>query len=426
MKKRVLLLLLVTAVTLAASASRAADAIYWTHLTGSINPISKEFVLRAIDRAEKDRATTLVIELNTPGGLGESMRDIVMGELGSTVPIVVFVGPAGARAASAGVFITLAAHVAAMAPGTNIGAAHPVDLFGTEEKGSTMAEKATNDAVAFARSIAEERGRDASWAEEAVRESGSLSATEALARGVIDMVVAGTEELLARLDGYALRDGRVLHTAGLSVWEIRPTLRERLLGYLVDPNLVYVLFILGLGGLAFELFHPGIGFGLVVGVVCLILALFGLQILPVNVAGVVLILFGIALFILDVFTPTHGALTAGGIAGLLLGSLTLFNIPDRAVGLSLSTVLLTAGAITSLFVFVLSKGLLIQRKRPVTGPPSLVGQVGSARTDLAPEGKVFIQGEYWDARSLEGPIPAGRAVVVERLDGRRLLVRSTS
>lgn len=425
MKKRVLLLL-VMMVTLAASASRAADAIHWAHLTGSINPISKEFILRAIERAENDRAAMLVIELDTPGGLGESMRNIVMGELGSTVPIVVFVGPAGARAASAGVFITLAAHVAAMAPGTNIGAAHPVDLFGGEEKGSTMAEKATNDAVAFARSIAEERGRDASWAEEAVRESGSLSAAEALTRGVIDVVVADTEELLARLDGYALRDGRVLHTAGLPVWEIRPTLRERLLGYLVDPNLVYVLFILGLAGLAFELFHPGIGFGLVVGVVCLVLALFGLQILPVNVTGVVLVLFGIALLALDVFTPTHGALTAGGIAGLLLGSLTLFDIPDRAVGLSLSTVLLTVGAITALFVFVLSKGLLIQRKRPVTGPSSLVGQVGSARTDLAPEGKVFIQGEYWDARSLEGPIPAGRPVVVERLDGRRLLVRSKS
>jgi membrane-bound serine protease (ClpP class) len=423
MRKRALLLFGVV-VALAVCAGRAADGIARIRLAGSINPASMGFVLRAAEQAERDGATLFLIELNTPGGLGESMRDIVIAELGSTVPVVVFVSPAGARAASAGVFIALAADVAAMAPGTNIGAAHPVDLAGGgDETGTTMSEKATNDAVAFARSIAEERGRDVSWAEEAVRESSSLSATEALARGVIDLVAADSSELLARLDGFALRDGRVLHTAGLPTNEIRPTLRERLLGYIVDPNLVYVLLILGLCGLAFEFFHPGIGFGLVAGGVCLVLALFGLQILPVNVAGVALVLFGIGLMVLDAFTPTHGALTAGGVASLLLGSFTLFDVPDRAVGLSTSTILLTVGAITALFGFVLSKGLLVQRKRPVTGAAFLVGAVGTARTDLDPDGKVFVQGEYWDARSLAGPIAAARPVVVEHVEGRKLLVR---
>jgi len=394
-------------------------------LRGSINPATREFILRAIGQAEKDRAALLLIELNTPGGLGESMREIVMAELGSSVPIVVFVAPAGARAGSAGVFITLAADVAAMAPGTNIGAAHPVDLFGGgATKDATEVEKATNDAAAFARSIAEERGRNASWAEEAVRESSALSAPDALARGVIDLIAADSGELLARLEGHTLFDGRVLHTAGLFTTEIRPTLRERLLGHLADPNLVYVLFILGLVGLVFEFFHPGMVLGLVVGVVCLVLALFGLQVLPTNVTGVVLVVFGMGLLATDIFTPTHGALTAGGIAGLLLGSLTLFDIPDRAVGLSWATVLLSVGTVAVLFLFILTKGLLAQRRRPVTGIATLVGAVGTARTDLAPQGTVFVRGEYWNARSLVGGIPAGHSVVVEGLDGRCLLVRA--
>ncbi len=394
-------------------------------LRGSINPATKEFIVRAIGQAEKDQAALLLIELDTPGGLGESMREIVMAELGSRVPIVVFVAPAGARAGSAGVFITMAAHIAAMAPGTNIGAAHPVSLFGGGEAGDTTeVDKATNDAAAFARSIAEERGRNASWAEDAVRESSALSASDALTRGVIDLVAADSDELLARLEGRTLLDGRVLHTTGLPTTEIRPNLRERLLGRLADPNLVYVLFILGLVGLVFEFFHPGMILGLVVGVVCLVLALFGLQILPTNVTGVVLVLFGTGLLVADVFTPTHGVLTSGGIAGLLLGSLTLFDIPDPAVGLSWSTIVVTVGTVAALFLFVLAKGLLAQRRPPVTGASSLVGAVGTARTDLEPEGTVFVQGEYWSARSLEGQIPAGRSVIVEGRDRRCLLVRS--
>lgn len=393
-------------------------------LAGSINPVSRDIVSRAISYAETEGAALVVIELNTPGGLGDSMRDIVMAELSSSVPIVVFVGPAGARAASAGAIITLAADVAAMAPGTNIGAAHPVDLLsGGESQDATMTEKVTNDAVAFAKSIAEKRGRNVDWAEQAVRESSSITATEALDQGVIDLVANDMADLLQRLDGYALADGRVLHTAGATIQELRPTLRERLLGYLADPNVVYILFILGLYGLIYEFFHPGIGFGLAAGGICLVLAFFGLQILPVNIVGVLLIVFGAGLMVLDAFTPTNGILTTGGVVSLIIGSITLFEIHNKAIGLSWTTIILTVGTMTALFVFVISKALLIQRKRPVTGKASLIDEAGEARSTLNPRGRVFVHGEYWNARSTEGRIAAGERILVVGIEGSTLLVR---
>jgi len=395
-------------------------------LDGSISPASKDFVIRAITQAEQAHGSLLVIELNTPGGLGESMRDIVMAELSSTVPIVVFVGPAGARAASAGVLITLAADVAAMAPGTNIGAAHPVQLIpsGTNTD-ETMTEKITNDAVAFAKSVAQERGRNVEWAEAAVRESSSLTATEALDQGVIDLIADDLSDLLQRLDGYTLHDGRVLHTSGITIEEIHPTLRERLLFYLTDPNIVYVLFILGLVGLVYEFFHPGVGFGLAMGGISLVLAFLGLQVLPVNIVGVILIVFGTGLMILDAFTPTNGILTMGGIASLLVGSFALFNIRNEAIGLSWVTIVVVVGTMSALFVFVISKALLIQRKSPAIGTYSLIGMVGRAKRSINPEGTVLVNGEYWRARSLEGErIAPGEGVTVVGMEGRTLVVRA--
>lgn len=424
--KRWLAFIIVSAALLSlSSAAFGAGEIFHLTLNGSINPVSRDIIKNAITQAEQAHAELLIIELNTPGGLGESMRDIVMAELASTVPIVVFVGPAGARAASAGAIITLAADIAAMAPGTNIGAAHPVELIGTGggSESKTMTEKVTNDAVAFAKSIAQERGRNVDWAEKAVRESSSLTAQEALDQGVIDLIADNLPDLLKKLDGYTLKDGRVIHTAGKPVVEIHPSLRERLLGYLADPNIVYVLFIIGLYGIIYEFFHPGIGFGLVVGGICLTLAFFGLQILPVNVVGVILILFGVGLMILDAFTPTHGILTSGGVVSLLIGSFTLFNIPNRTVGLSWVTIVITVGTVTALFVFIISKALLIQRKVPVTGRIGLIGEIGTARTPLDPTGKVFVHGEYWDARTADGTIEPGERVVVERVEGRTLIVR---
>ncbi|MEA3356790.1 MAG: nodulation protein NfeD [Candidatus Bipolaricaulota bacterium] len=395
------------------------EGIYRLKLSDSINPVTKDLVLRAISQAEEDRAAMFIIELDTPGGLGESMRNIVMAELASSIPIVVYVAPAGARAASAGVFITMAADVAVMAPGTNIGAAHPVNLMGGAqgEKDPTMTEKVVNDTVAFAKSIAEQRGRNMEWAESAVQESSSLTATEAKEKNVIDFIAGDFDELLVMLDE------RGLHTAGLSVTEIRPTLRERLLSYLADPNIVYVLFILGLYGLMYEFFHPGIGFGLAAGGLCLILAFLGLQILPVNIVGVALVLFGAVLMVLDAFTPTSGILTTGGVIALLAGSFTLFDIQDRAVGLSWWTISLTVGTVTAMFVFVISKGLLAQRRATVTGRSGMQGAIGRTISELDPDGKVIVKGEYWYASSIEGRIPAGERVIVERLEAGRLWVR---
>jgi len=283
-------------------------------------------------------------------------------------------------------------------------------------------DKAANDSAAFARSIAEQRGRNVEWAEAAVLESSSLSASEALEANVIDLIANDFSALLSALDGMEIR-GEILSTLGAQVRVIRPTLRERLLGLLADPNLVYVLFILGLYGLIYEFFHPGIGFGLAAGGVCLLLALFGLQILPVNIAGVALILFGMGLMVLDAFTPTNGILTSGGVVALLIGSLTLFNIEDRSVGLSLGTIVAVVGVSAAFSIFVLSKGLMIQRKKPVTGTNALIGAVGVVRRDLTPNGTIAIHGEYWSAHSVAGTIPSGERVRVQGIDHLTLLVR---
>lgn len=408
-----------------------AGSIVRIPIDSSINPITRDIIVRGLNEAADTGAALVVIELDTPGGLLDSTRDIVAAELASPVPVVVFVAPSGARAASAGAFITLAANVAAMAPGTNIGAAHPVSLGGGTPgsdggDADVSADKAAQDAAAFARSIAEERGRNIDWAEKAVLESSSISATEALDLGVIDLIAGDLGELLAQLHGLRLSDGRTISIEGLPIRTVRPTLRDRLLGLLADPNLVYILFILGLYGLIYEFFQPGIGFGLAVGGTCLLLALFGLQILPVNIVGIVLVLFGIALVVLDAFTPTNGILTAGGVIALLVGSLTLFDIADRRFGLSLTTVLSVVGVTAALSIFVLSKGLTIQRRRPVTGRTSLIGRIGTARVDLEPEGTVFLNGEYWTARAVDGPIPKGAQIRVERVDGRTLIVRRVS
>jgi membrane-bound serine protease (ClpP class) len=311
-----------------------------------------------------------------------------------------------------------------MAPGTNIGAAHPVDLMGGgEEQDETMTEKITNDAVAFAKSVAEERGRNVEWAEAAVRESSSLTASEALDQGVIDLLADDLDDLLVQLDGYTLPNGRTLHTIGRTTTEIRPTLRERLLNYLADPNIVYILFILGLYGLIYEFFQPGIGFGLAAGGICLILAFLGLQILPVNTVGVALILFGALLMVLDAFTPTNGILTTGGVIALVVGSFTLFEIQNRAIGLSWATVFFTVGTVTALSLFIVSKGLLIQRKRPATGKDGMIDSVGIAKSDLDPKGTVFVHGEYWHAISVEDEILSGDKIVVERVEKSTLIVR---
>jgi len=392
-------------------------------LEGSINPVSRDVVTRVIAMAEDERAEAVLVELNTPGGLGESMRDIIMAMLASDRPILVYVSPSGARAASAGMFITMAADIAAMAPGTNIGAATPVSLGGDADAASS--EKAINDAAAFARSIAQQRNRNEAWAELAVRQGASLSAEEALQLDVIDVIAADIQELLTAVEGRSLADGSILHVASVPIRTVQPTLRERLLAYLADPNVVYVLFLLGLFGLIYEFLQPGVGFGLAAGGVCLALALFGMQILPVSVVGVVLVLFGVGLMILDQFTPTYGILTAGGIAGLAIGSLALFDLPG-SFGVSWVTVLAVVATIAALFLFVVGKGLSAQRRGARTGMEAMLGRLGTARTPLAPTGRIYVHGEYWTARvrgedEKQGVDP-GDEVVVVGFSGRTLIV----
>ena len=392
---------------------------------GSINPVVQEYVLRGLRLAVEEGAPLVVILLDTPGGLDSATKEIVEGIIASEVPVVVYVYPAGARAASAGTFILLSADIAAMAPGTSVGAAHPVLLTGdSPEEGEPMAEKALNDAVSRIRAIAELRGRNADWAEKAVRESATATATEALELGVIDLVVTDLDELLASLNGWKLPDGRVIETAGIPVVRVKKTLRERLLSYLADPNLVYILLLIGLYGLIYEFFSPGIGIGFVVGGISLILALMGLQVLPINLAGLGLILFGVLLMVLDVFTPTNGILTTGGVISLLLGSFSLFEVENPAIGLSRWTVIGVVGTVTAFFVFVVSKGLLAQRRRPKP-LTTMVGLTGVAKTDLVPGGKegwVLVRGEYWRARA-EEPVSRGDKVEVIRQDGKTLVVR---
>ena len=436
------------------SAPAAADApqgpIYYLTVKASINPITKDYIVRHIEQAEREGASLVILQLDTPGGLVSSTKEIVDVMLNATVPVVVWVGPAGAWAASAGTFITMAARVAAMARGATIGAAHPVSIGGSapgspnekspqpqegddqstppQEKGGgdAVAEKITNFTAEWARQIAKVRGRDPDWAEQAVRSSVTAGWEEALERRVIDLVADSRGELLGKLNGYTLSDERALVTEGVALVEMPMSWRERMLNYLADPNLVYMLLTIGLLALTYEFLSPTIGLGFIVGGISLLLAFMGLQILPVNLVGLALILFGVLLMVLDAFTPTHGILTTGGVVALLTGSFTLFEIPDPALQLSLWNVLVTVGAITALFVFIIGKGLLAQKRVPVTGLEGMVSAVGVAKEPLrsAGRGRVLVHGEYWWAESADGqPISPGEEVIVERVDSGKLFVR---
>ncbi len=392
-------------------------------LDGTVNPATSAYVLRGLREAQRLSAPLVLLELDTPGGLDTATKEIVEAIMGSTVPVVVWVGPAGARAASAGTFILLSAHVAAMAHGTSTGAAHPVALgSGSADEKDPTVQKIVNDAATRIRAIAEARGRNADWAEKAVRESATLTADEALNLGVIDLIADSIGELLVKLEGFTLRDGRVLSTQNLGLRELRMSFKEQFFAYLADPNLVYILLMLGIYGLIYEFLTPGIGLGFVVGSISLLLALFGLQLLPISFVGVGLVLLGFALIVLDVFSPSHGLLTLGGLASLILGSLSLFEVESPAVRLSWTTVAATLGTLTAILLFILTKGLSAQRQKPHP-LTTLVGLVGEAKDDLNPEGWIFVRGEYWWARAEDPPISRGEQVQVVAQEGRRLRVR---
>jgi membrane-bound serine protease (ClpP class) len=409
-------------VPISAGSEGGARPVLVIRVEGVIAPSSADYIISAIKRADRELAQALVIELDTPGGLDLSMRSIIKEMLSAERPTVVYVSPSGARAASAGAFITLAAHVAAMAPGTNIGAAHPVNMGGQMDK--EMNKKVTNDAAAYIRTIAERRGRNIQWAEDAVRKSVSATEKEALKLKVIDLVSEKLDDLLVAIDGLAVTtaSGKVaLRTKGAEVKRIEMGLGDKILKVISDPTIAYLLMMLGLAGLYFELSTPGAILPGILGGICLILAFYAFQTLPINYAGLLLILLAIVLFIAEVKVASHGLLAAGGITAMILGSLMLIKSSEPFMRISLAAILATTGATAAFFIFMVTMALRTQRQKATTGMEGLIGQVGTARTPLRPEGSIFVGGELWSARC-EGGAEIGDKVRVRAVKGLMLIV----
>ena len=401
-------------------------AIHLLKVNGSINPTTFDYLKHGIDDAQKANAAAVIVEINTPGGLLQATRDIVTEFLNAKVPIVVYVAPSGSRAASAGVFITLAAHVAVMAPGTNIGAAHPVNSQG--EMDSVMSGKVTNDAAAFIRTISEKRNRNVKWAEEAVRNSVSITETEALKEHVIDFIAMNRSALLDSLDGRKIvieKDTLTLATKNAVVEEHGMSWQYEMLNLLSDPNISYILFLIGLYGIFFELYNPGSVFPGVAGAIAIILALYAMQTLPINYAGLALIVVGIVMFLLEIKITSYGLLTIGGIISFFFGSIMLYKTDGTIefVEISLGVIIPLVITTALFFVFVVGAGVRAQQKKVTTGEPAMVGSEGFTLTALNPNGQVRVQGEIWSAESIEGKIEKNAKIVVKEIHGLTLKVQ---
>ncbi|MDP2683121.1 MAG: nodulation protein NfeD [Deltaproteobacteria bacterium] len=419
MKNYLILLLLFISI----SSPVFAGNIHYLTVDGIVNPVMSEFVIKGIQDAVKENAEAVVIQLDTPGGLDLSMRDIVKAMLSSDVPVIVYVAPAGSRAASAGVFITYAAHIAAMAPGTNIGSAHPVAMGG-EKMDETMMKKVENDAVAYLKGIAAKRHRNADWAEKAVRQSINVPAEEALKLNVIDLIAQDKKALLEAIDGRKVEiisGEKILKTAKAEIKDIEMGLRHKILNAITNPNVAYILMMIGLIGLYFELSNPGLILPGVVGAICLVLAFYAFQTLSVNYAGLLLIGLAVLFFIAEIKVMSYGLLTVAGIVALTLGSLMLFESPLPFMQVSLWVVLPMVISITVIFLGAMYYGLKIRHKKPISGAEGLLDEIGIANTDIGKEGKIFIDGEYWDVWSDE-PIKAGGKVRVVEVVGLKLKV----
>ena len=394
---------------------------------GIITAPTAKYIADSIDEAKKDNAEGLIILLDTPGGLDTAMRDIAKSILNAPVPVIVFVSPSGARAASAGVIITEAAHIAAMAPGTNIGAAHPVSIGiggSAEDKDKTMSRKIENDAAAYARSIAATRGRSEEWAENAVRKSESITAEEALKLHVIDFVAPDVEKLLTAIDQkeVTLISGKKkISTKNAIINNKKKGTRQGILSAISDPNISYILLLVGLAGLYFELSTPGVILPGVIGGISLLLAFFGLSTLPVNYTGILMIIFGVILFIAEIKVMSHGMLTVGGIISLTMGSLLLFDTKDPALRISLQVLVPAILVASGFFIVVIWLAVKAQMRKHFTGTEAMIGAEAEAATDIADEGKVFLEGEYWKAISKE-PVKKGAKVKVVKVEGLSLIV----
>jgi membrane-bound serine protease (ClpP class) len=423
-----------------------------------ISPVTQQYIVDAIERSESDGAACLIIKLDTPGGLLESTRAIVKRIMNAKVPVAVYVAPAGSRAGSAGLFITLAAHVAAMAPSTNIGAAHPVAVgdgggpmkklikrirrvtedgspskskdrdveeeIVEEEQRDPMSEKIINDTVAWVTTIARARGRNEAWAIKSVTESFSVTESEAVKERIVDLIAPDVPDLLAQMDRrqVELTGIRVeLHTANAQIVSLPMSKRQQFLAIITNPNIAYLLMLLGTLGLIFEFTHPGIGFPGIAGLICLLLALYAFQTLPVSYVAIALIVLGLILLIAEVKVVSYGLLAIGGVISLTLGSLMLFESPDPNIRVSLNVALPSVATLAVIILFVIQRALSAQTQPVTTGAQGLLGEVGVASTDLNPDGKVFVHGELWNASS-QRPIQRGDKVRVIRVEGLQLLV----
>ena len=408
------------------AAVAAAEKVSLIKIDGAIGPATASYISRSIDEARTQNAQCLIIQLNTPGGLLDSTQTIVQSFLGSPVPVVVYVSPTGATATSAGCFITIAANVAAMAPATTIGAAHPVTLGGNprqeEKPDDTMKQKLENFSVSYIETIAAKRHRNVDWAKSAVRESASITAEKALELKVIDLIAADTPELLKRLNGRAV-DGKALNTAKAEIAEIKMSPSERVFQQLWRPEVMFILMLIAIYGIIGEMTTPGAILPGVVGAIALILALYLAAILPVNVTGVVLIALAMMLFIFDIYAPTHGVLTMGGIISFLIGSLMLFNRADPLFRLSLSYIIPATLMTAAFFVFVIGKGLRAQRLPVKAGAETMVGKKVTASTPIDSQGgRVFVEGENWNAFS-DTPVETGEVVEIAEVKGLTLKVK---
>ncbi len=417
------LLILFPSAVFSQEAGATIDVLY---IKGTINPVLVDYIERGIEQAEDNGAAALIIQMDTPGGLDITMRDIIQLIDGARIPVVVYIPP-GARAASAGFFITIAADVAAMAPDTAIGAATPVSLGGDGEAGMSdeLKSKVLNDAVAYAKAIARAHGRNVEWAEAAVREAASIPAYEALELNVIDIIATSLDDLISQLDGWQITmlDGSMvtLQTQGASVKDIKMSAIEGFLFAISDPNIAYILLSLAILGITVEIFNPGLIFPGVVGAIAGLMAFYSLGMLPVNLAGVLLIALAFSLFIAEVFTPTFGLFTAGGVVSLVIGSLILFK-GGPLFQVNPAIIITVAISISATLAFIINRVLVAHRRRATTGREELMDKTVVVRTALKPEGTVFHEGEIWLAVLDEGQAEAGEEVIITGFEGLKLYV----
>jgi membrane-bound serine protease (ClpP class) len=417
--KRLAIGLFLLALALPATAGAAQPRVLAIHYTAEVNPVTQDWLNHQLDKAESGGYSAAVILLDTPGGLAESMRKIVQKELALRIPVVVYVAPDGARAASAGVWISQAADVLAMAPNTNIGSSTPINGTG-QNIGSDLRRKVVNDAAASLRGLAKTHGRNPVWADLAVRKASNLTAQEALQRNVIDLISPSLPALLETIDGrVTVPKHLTVHTAGAEIVNVSPGFLTRFLSTLIDPNIVSLLFLAGLAGLGFELFHPGVVIPGAFGAICMICALFGFSVLPLSWGGLILVLLGVALLVVDAHVTSHGALTLSGLVAMAIGFITLFHNAPAPYHTSVPLVVTVTAIIGGFWALAMTKAIAVRRSPVTVGPQEIIGMEGVMRRD----GYVFVRGELWRAEA-DGPLKPGQHVLVEALDGLALRVRA--